>query len=223
MTLLYDICKSGDLKKVERVIAKCNPYDYYYGLQAACLYGHKAIIDFLISKGADDWNAGLHSACMGGHKDIIEFLINKGANNLNRGLSAACFGGHKDTVELMIEKGANDLDSGLSAACEGGHRDIVELIISKGVFDLYGGLIEACYVGHYNIVELLVNKGASDWNMIYKYSCKHQWKDLIVQSCYRVSNKLPKNQYDLREILTPKTLHKTNDIHVKMYDKNLFK
>ena len=45
--------------------------------------GHKDLVEYFISKGANDWNWGMDRAAQGGHKDLVEFFISKGANNWN--------------------------------------------------------------------------------------------------------------------------------------------
>ena len=52
-------------------------------------------------------NIAMRGAARGGHKDLAEFLISKGANDWNRNLYAACDCGNKELVELMISKGAD--------------------------------------------------------------------------------------------------------------------
>ena len=48
--------------------------------------GDKDLIDFFISKGADNWwDYGMIYAALGGHKDLVDFFISKGANDWNWG------------------------------------------------------------------------------------------------------------------------------------------
>jgi hypothetical protein len=57
--------------------------------------GYKELVDFLISKGANDWNLGMASAAHGGHKDLVDFFIKKGAGDLNWG----CMLQQKEDIE----------------------------------------------------------------------------------------------------------------------------
>ena len=41
--------------------------------------GHRNLVDFFISKGANGWNGGMFYAAEGGHQDLIDFFISKGA------------------------------------------------------------------------------------------------------------------------------------------------
>jgi hypothetical protein len=51
----------------------------------------------------NSWNAR-----RGGHRDLVEWMISKGANQWNGGLWGACGGGHRDLAELMIARGNNN-------------------------------------------------------------------------------------------------------------------
>ena len=77
----------------------------------------------------------MDGAALGGHKDLVEFFITKGANNWDRGMTQAALGGHKDLVEFFICKGANNWEGGMEDAALGGHEDLAEffhrLIISS--------------------------------------------------------------------------------------------
>ena len=50
------------------------------GLFAAC-QGDKEIVDYMISKGADNWNWGLQAACERNHIEMAEYMISKGADH----------------------------------------------------------------------------------------------------------------------------------------------
>ena len=66
--------------------------------------GHKDLVDFFISKGANYWNWGLLGAAKGGNKDLLDFFISNGANDWNCGLFGAAKGGHKDLVDFFEKK-----------------------------------------------------------------------------------------------------------------------
>jgi hypothetical protein len=48
----------------------------------------------------------MQGACNGGHREFVEWMIAKGANNWNVGLYYACKQGHVHIARLMIQKGA---------------------------------------------------------------------------------------------------------------------
>ena len=76
------------------------------GLGGACEGGHLALVELMISRGANDWNWGLGCACEGGHLVIAELMISRGANNWNWGLEGACKSGHFALAKMMIIHGA---------------------------------------------------------------------------------------------------------------------
>ncbi len=67
-----------------------------------------------------------------GHRDLIEFFISQGANDCNRGMYGAAVGGKKDSVEFFISQGANDWNLGMHGAAIKGHKDLIEFFISQG-------------------------------------------------------------------------------------------
>lgn len=44
------------------------------------------------------------NAARGGHKDLVEFFISKGANNWDWGMLEADKGGHKDLIKFFRQK-----------------------------------------------------------------------------------------------------------------------
>jgi ankyrin repeat protein len=124
--------------------------------------------------GAAGW-MGLHYAAEGGHKEIVTFLLSKGAeaNTTNRGgntpFMLACGKGHLHVVEMLFEAmeglGLEEKDyNGMTAlhlAAYGGHKDVVTFLISKGAQantrDEQGGtpLMLACWNGHLEVVQIL--------------------------------------------------------------------
>jgi len=80
--------------------------DYDTAMKLAAQGGHRNLVDFFISKGADNWNSGMFGAAQGSHHDLVDFFISKGSKNWNRGMEGAAKGGHKDLVDFFISKGA---------------------------------------------------------------------------------------------------------------------
>ena len=129
-----------------------------FAMRKAARGGDKDLVDFFISKGANDWNYGMFYAAQGGHKDLAEFFISKGANNWNRGMIHAAYTGHKDLVDFFISKGANRLDYGMEAAAAGGDKDLVDFFISKGADNWNDGMEAAAEEGHKDLVEFFKQK-----------------------------------------------------------------
>ncbi len=73
----------------------------------------------------------------GAHLEIINWLIEKGANDWNKGLINACRSGNIDIAYLMIENGADDWDEGLIYACAGKYLSMINLMIEKGATYCY--------------------------------------------------------------------------------------
>jgi len=122
-------CCEGDKELAELFISKLGEKtDLTTKIFFASRGGHKSIVDFLISKGADHWEIGLFGASLEGHRDLVEFFISKGANNWNDGLRGACINASKLLVEFFISKGANNWDNALNYATS---EEIKELIRNK--------------------------------------------------------------------------------------------
>ena len=81
--------------------------DVNLGLRCACIGGHLHLVNFMIEKGATDWNGGLLYACCYSNLHLVKLMIEKGATDWNEGLFVACCYGNLNIVKLMIEKGAN--------------------------------------------------------------------------------------------------------------------
>ena len=92
--LTLNICYFNNINNISK---------WNYGLVKAC---HGA--NYMIEKGANNWNRGLYGTCQGGKRELAELMIEKGADDWNRGLDGACLGGHIDLANYMIEKGATN-------------------------------------------------------------------------------------------------------------------
>lgn len=154
-------------------------------LFAACVRGHRGIVELLLENGAD-WTAAdnfgeapLFAACINGHIEVIQLLLDKGADVTvanHQGwtaLNAAARSGSSRAVRLLLENGADPTvaDSvGLTpliAASACGYQRVVELLLSVGVADSAspsGNNAEplhwACRCGRSGVVKLLLEKGS---------------------------------------------------------------
>ena len=96
--------KSGTWKQFYLSILKYWNDDMDTAMRNAARGGHQELVDFFISKGANDWNYGMYGAAQGGHKDLVIFFISKGAYNWHSGMRKAAKGGHQDLVDFFQQK-----------------------------------------------------------------------------------------------------------------------
>jgi len=151
--------KLKDFIKVE----KWNEYSPNKGMKKATAIECKILIDFFISKGADDWNAGVSTAAREGNKSLVDFFMCKGAD-VNWGFLGAIDGGHQSLIDFFISKGANDWNLALYRAGKGGQRDLVDFFVSKGAYMWDWALAGAAKGGHQEMIDFFISKGANDWH-----------------------------------------------------------
>ena len=120
--------------------------------------GDKDLLNFFISKGANNWNGGMYWAARGGHKDLVDFFISKGADNWSYGMRGAAEAGDKDLVNFFISKGANNWNRGIYYAARGGHKDLVDFFISKGADNWDYGMKGAAFGGHKDLMDFFQTK-----------------------------------------------------------------
>ena len=87
-------------------IINYNEYNVNWGMKVAAEGGHRDLVEFFITKGANFWNSGMVFAARGGHKDLVEFFIEKGANDW--GWVMMYGGGHKDLIDFFKQKIENE-------------------------------------------------------------------------------------------------------------------
>lgn len=78
-----------------------------------------------------DLNRGLIGACRGLQGEAAEFMIEKGANNFNECLLKLCTKGHLEMVKLMIEKGANNWSEALYESIGAYVYNVSKYIVDK--------------------------------------------------------------------------------------------
>ncbi|KAK6356022.1 hypothetical protein TWF718_000395 [Orbilia javanica] len=155
-------------------------------LSYAAQWGHAAVVELLLSKGAD-WEVKnsyygqtpLVQAAARGHAAVVELLLNKGAG-LETQFTAdgqtllliAAENGCTNVVELLLREGANrdaknmHNKTALFFAAEKGHAAVVELLLREGANkeakDTTGQtpLSWAAKKGHTAVTELLLREGA---------------------------------------------------------------
>lgn len=130
-------------------------------------------------------NAGLVNACLGHHMDIVQFMLSKGATNYDKALWAASKGGFMDLAELMLDKGATKVNEAFSAACRSGHAAIARLLLTKGAACIASTLTHACTNGHTEIVRLLLEHKDKivdfkrHTRSVFRMACRHGYAEVL--------------------------------------------
>lgn len=103
----------------------------------------------------------LYSACYSGDRNIVDFVISKGANDWNRGLSGACDGGYVYLAQMMIKRGANNLYSVFAAIISTKKINIIKLFDRCDISDLNKALTIACEKRAYYNIKKIIRAGAT--------------------------------------------------------------
>ncbi|QYS98943.1 NACHT domain-containing protein [Trichoderma simmonsii] len=129
-------------------------------LSLAARRGHTAIIQLLLTNGADGKNKALKLAAHRGHIDIIQLLLANGAGDKDKALRAAAGQGNVTIVQLLLANGADGKDKALREAAVRGHINIVQLLLANGADGKGVALYQTTFMGHAAIVQLLLTNGA---------------------------------------------------------------
>ena len=124
--------------------------DGFVPLALACFFGHDALAEFLLDRGADPnliatdrmKLAPIHAAIARGNLPLVSLLITRGAA-VNIGQEAGCSplhsaaaGGHRDIADVLLERGA-DLTARMNGktpaelARERGHIELANYLESR--------------------------------------------------------------------------------------------
>jgi ankyrin repeat protein len=116
--------------------------DNFYMIYAA-QNGHKNIVDYLIERGADNWNGGMAGAIKGNHRDLVNFFIKNGANNWNKGVYVSAMMANTDLLTFFMRKGGTSKAAALDGSAYGGQLELVKIFFEKGARDINSALIFA--------------------------------------------------------------------------------
>jgi ankyrin repeat protein len=202
---MYEVAKTGDIKKTVKMAKKNNLYssamagaaegghmdivelmlehgatNYDYAMAGAAEGGHMDIVELMLEHGATDFDFVMKAAATRGHMDIVELMLEHGATNYDVAMEDAAYEGHMDIVELMLELGANSYDYAMLDAASGGHMDIVELMLELGANNYDMSMEGAVYGGHMDIVELMLELGATDYDFAMKAAATGGHMDIVV-------------------------------------------
>ena len=92
------------LKVVEPWKERIQNVSLYHCLGDAAREGHVDLVEYLVSKGANDWDSGMESASRGGHLELVKYFVSKGANDWVWGMTSASTGGHLELVKYFESK-----------------------------------------------------------------------------------------------------------------------
>jgi cytohesin len=143
----------------------------------------------------------LHQAASEGHKEVVAFLLSKGADiirsdaNGRTPLLCACYAGDLELVQMVLAAGGRleerDRDGGtvLHRAAFAGTKELVGFLLSKGVQadikndNMETALMRACYYGNQKVAQLLlkytgdqgVNETDSEGRTALHLAMAYQW------------------------------------------------
>jgi ankyrin repeat protein len=179
----------------------------WLGLHYAAVGGHKEIVTFLLSKGAqantrdEQGSTPLMWACEDGHLDVVQILHGEtegqgleGRNNYGcTALHDSARGGHKEIVSFLLSKGAEatardeDDTTPFMCACANGHLEVVQMLFKategQGLEDRdnngFTALHCAAIKGYKDVVAFLLSKGV-------QASTKDTWQETsLMKACRR--------------------------------------
>jgi ankyrin repeat protein len=131
-------------------------------IAAASRRGSQEMVSLLLSNGANA-NAGLAGAVAGDQPAILDYLISKGADpkDPSLGLVATAAGsGFGRTVSRLLAAGAV-AEPGMRPAVMGGHTDVVAILIKAGASTASPEyIVKACQTGDTGLAALLLTSGA---------------------------------------------------------------
>ncbi|KAL6791870.1 ankyrin repeat-containing domain protein [Trichoderma sp. SZMC 28012] len=137
-------------------------------LSLAILKGHAAIVQLLLTNGADGKDIALREAAGKGHMAIVQLLLTNGADGKDMALQEAAGEGHMAIVQLLLTNGAEGYLKhwALQRAAARGHTAIVQLLLANGA-DMYKDTAfqRAAAGGHTATVQLLLTNGVSRKSM----------------------------------------------------------
>lgn len=140
-------CRGGHFKLVKLLYSKCEglwKWKTYFaskiyilngnlGFTKACRGNHLSIINWLIEKGANDWQGAFNSACRGGHLDLAQNLKRQHSLiEINKGFGCACRSGNMALILWMMDEANIDFNYGLMGAARGGHDTLIDFLLEKG-------------------------------------------------------------------------------------------
>jgi hypothetical protein len=121
---------------------------------------------FMDFSNIENLNIAMFNAVYGGNLDIVEYLISKGANDFNRGLIASSKIGNLDITNLMLKNNANNYHIAFRVALNYGKLNILKILPELDIENYNNAIIRAI-AGNKSleIISFIFNKGVNN----YKY------------------------------------------------------
>lgn len=191
---LHGACCEGNLvsfKDIEKIVGEeIFATNIDRCMNIACKHGCVKIVEYLIEKGASDWNSYARNTCRfyDNYRDednikILKILIKNGATDFDLYLFYACLSGQLDLIKVLVEKGSTDWNRGLIGACMAGYADVASMMIKYGATNFNEGLSNAyLFVYAHNsdadLCNILVSSGADNFeylSTIYDFKLYCLW------------------------------------------------
>jgi hypothetical protein len=180
-TVFLRACAFGNLN-----VAKCavlnGALNMEYGVEQACLCGHKEVVEWLVSAGLVQIGAltsSIHWAAFFGHDELVKWWISRHVKYTSMALAAACEGNHRVLVEWLLTKPDVNIKGGLLMACRAGHLELAQYLYSQGGIDASSTLYDACHSQNVELITCLISKGAKDWNDGFAAACNRSDSDIM--------------------------------------------
>lgn len=107
-------CKEGNNYLINNLILKKEKIDLNIGLICACDNNKTNTAILLVENGAKNLNGGMIYSSMNNNKILVEYFISKGADDFQKSFENACNRGHIDMMKFLMKENKNiDLNLGL--------------------------------------------------------------------------------------------------------------
>ena len=138
------VAEKGSVELMKIFVEKHDFDIHHYSdepLRSAASHGHLALVEYLLSKGADHsaWNGDpLRCAAEGGHLPVVKKLVEAGADVNAQGgdaLERAARNNHVAVGEYLLSKGAKMEDGNHGALLEAaryGQAEFIQMLLDKG-------------------------------------------------------------------------------------------
>lgn len=195
--LLYELCEKGDVLSVQCILNQPKKRCYYnwkVALGRACQSGCLTLVKLITENVCHDFGYSKRRLGQGGSLKILEYLISKGVQDYFWVFVGACEFGHLDMIKFLInnhfiknEDNSYLLCEGIRCATKNGHDNIVDYLcsiyISLGNTTeniAYYKFIGACIGGRVELVKKYINdcqgnfltRGSIDAENILKLVCE---------------------------------------------------